>query len=196
MNNDKNVELPQIQKRSDALPNNAIERVEKGVPASIMDIQDKLLEMGKLGRVQDADEMLERYNQARDIFKSQDMRLGIESICLCLGITRQTLWNWERGIGCDNDMQMVAKMIKQANASYLETLTLSGKVSPPVGIFALKNMANWSDTPAIQTSETPQKMLTVKDLQILQFEKGKESAETEEKKLNNWLDDDNKTDFV
>lgn len=167
MNNDKNNDLPQKRSKAKTLPNVAIEQVPKGVPSSIMDIQDQLLEMAKRGRVQTAEEMLERYNYARKIFKENDLRCGIESVALCLGVSRQTLWNWERGYGCDSGMQMVAKMIKQANASYLETLMLSGKVSPPVGIFALKCMSNWVEPTSEPTSEPTKKSLTVKDLKNL-----------------------------
>ena len=73
------------------------------------------------------------------------MRPGVEGLALCLGTTRQTLFNWKLQKGCTEERANMIKASLQFINATLESAFLSGKVNPVSGIFMLKNWAGYCD---------------------------------------------------
>lgn len=77
--------------------------------------------------------------------QSNGMRPGIEGLCLCIGITRQTLYNWKVGKGCSEERSAMTRAAIQFIVANLENAFMSGRLNPVSGIFMLKNWANYAD---------------------------------------------------
>lgn len=88
----------------------------------------------------------ERVQLYFDYCGERELRPGIEGLCLCLGITRQTLWNWKTGTGCTQRRQADVQQAYQLLSAALEQMGLSGKISPPSFIWLQKNWCQYTDT--------------------------------------------------
>ena len=101
--------------------------------------------------------------RCRDYFQyciDTDRRPFIESLCLALGITRQTLWNWEQH---HDERGEIATWCKQIIRSLLEQWSLTGRLNPPVAIFLMKNISGYADSIQIEATtanQTPEPNLT------------------------------------
>lgn len=75
------------------------------------------------------------------------MRLGIETLCGGLGITRQTLLDWERNTygGTSERRQNAVKQVKQLIYAFLEQAGMSGKLSPVTYVWLSKNWMKYRD---------------------------------------------------
>ena len=85
-----------------------------------------------------------------DYFKyciSNDRRPIVQGLCLALGTNRQSLVNWENE---DSPRGQIIRKAKQIIRTLLEDWTVSGKISPPCGIFMLKNYAGLRDDHTIE----------------------------------------------
>lgn len=131
MNNSKS-NFPQMQ----------LEGMEK--PAVQQMVTD-LRQLYDMGRPQNNAELEERINSYFEFCQNSAIRPGIESLCLALHISRTTLFNWSRGSGCDRERQEIAECAKSFVSAFLEQAALSGRISPPTGIFLLKNWCSYKD---------------------------------------------------
>lgn len=97
--------------------------------------------------IHNAEEIAQRCD---DYFKyciSNDRRPIVQGLCLALGTNRQSLVNWENE---DSTRGQVIRTAKQIIRTLLEDWTVSGKISPPCGIFMLKNYAGLRDDHTIE----------------------------------------------
>jgi len=96
---------------------------------------------------------------------SNDMKPGIVGLANALGVSRQTLWNWKTGERGKTMNPACVDLIKKAYnfiEEMLESYMLNGKVSPPNGIFLLKNHFNYRDqTDVVVTPNNPLDNLNV-----------------------------------
>lgn len=99
----------------------------------------------------------ERVQMYFDFCGERQQRPGIEGMCLCLGITRQTLRNWRLGTGCSQRRQSDVQQAYQLISAALEQMGLSGKISPPSFIWLQKNWCDYSDTIRIEADTTQEK---------------------------------------
>jgi hypothetical protein len=79
----------------------------------------------------------------------KDMKPGVEGMCMALGISRSTLWDWEVGRSRsepNGSRSDIIKKSKQFLAQYLEGLAQNGKINPVTAIFMLKNHFNYKDS--------------------------------------------------
>lgn len=107
-----------------------------------------LMELSNRGTPQNDAELAQRIDDYFRFCADRKLRPGVESLALALDIDRSCLWRW-----CGNDAKTksdewirLCRQAKQMIVAFTEAAMLSGKVSPPVGIFALKNIAGWRDT--------------------------------------------------
>ncbi len=123
-------------------PQMQLEEMEK--PAVQQMVTD-LRQLYDMGRPQSNAELEERINNYFEFCQNSAIRPGIESLCLALHISRTTLFNWSRGSGCDRERQEIAECAKSFISAFLEQAALSGRISPPTGIFLLKNWCSYKD---------------------------------------------------
>ena len=114
-----------------------------------MAIQRNCLEFYEAGKtkVKSDKELVERL----DYFFKHCAETGqiptVEKMCLCLGYSRNTIFDWETGRkhGFSPETSDVIKNAKQLIASFDSELLLSGKLNPVAYIFRAKNYYGMKD---------------------------------------------------
>ena len=69
----------------------------------------------------------------------------VEKMVMCLGTIKQTVWNWEQGIGCSHVRMDLIKKAKEFIASFESEMVTEGKINPVVYIFRAKNYFGMKD---------------------------------------------------
>lgn len=105
-----------------------------------------LRELAINGKPKTIEELETRIDDYFKYCQQKDFRCGIESLCLALGVSRQTLWNWCNGIGCSEAWKEKCCIAKQFILTFLEQATWQGKINPASSIFYLKNWGNYKDS--------------------------------------------------
>lgn len=169
-------------------PTTELKTIESG---TVSEINTYLLELSASGEPQTVDELKSRINKYIEFCAHNDIRVGIESLCLALGTNRQKLWRWCRGAekGSNREWQTACIIAKQYVASYLESLMLSGHLNPASSIFLLKNWCGYADKIEIDTETAPAKSISVHDLPTLS-ELTADEHETEPKNAGTGIDID------
>ena len=142
-----------------------------------------LLSLANKGKPKDISELKRRISDYFQFCVDHDFRCGIESISLSLGVTRVTFWNWCAGNGCSREWQEVCTNAKQIIITFLESITLSGRLSPPIAIFALKNWADYKDVRSfddLTPQDAKRPVITTKDIKLLLLESESKSDNTED----------------
>ena len=132
-------------------------------------------------------ELKERIDMFFQFCEDSNIRPGVQALCTALHISRTTLFRWSNGEDCDRERQEIVVMAKSFIESFLEQVTLSGQVSPPVGIFLLKAWCGYKDTISIEESiphEETRRVLRADELPIFL---GKPEEREEWEKRNNIL---------
>lgn len=119
-------------------------------PEKVRAIIHSLRELYDMGKPETNEELRERIDDFFEFCERTSVRPGIQSLCTSLHISRMTLFRWSNGEDCDRERQEIINMAKSFIDSFLEQVTLSGQVSPPVGIFLLKNWCSYKDTVSIE----------------------------------------------
>ncbi|MCX4377738.1 MAG: hypothetical protein OSJ61_16405 [Lachnospiraceae bacterium] len=125
-------------------------------PVKVKAIIHSLRELYDMGKPETNLELKERIDMFFQFCEDSSVRPGVQALCTALHISRTTLFRWSNGEDCDRERQEIVSMAKSFIDSFLEQVTLSGQVSPPVGIFLLKNWCSYKDTVSIEES-TPHK---------------------------------------
>ena len=115
-------------------------------PEFVSEVVSSLKELNNLGRPETDEELRMRINEYFEFCQRTGNRPGIESLCLALHISRTTLFNWNAGINCSKERQEIIRQAKSFIAAFLEQSITRGKISPPSGIFLMKNWLNYKDT--------------------------------------------------
>lgn len=128
-------------------------------PAKVQAIIHSLRQLYDLGKPETNEELKERIDMFFQFCEDSSVRPGIQALCTACHISRTTLFRWSKGEDCDRERQEIVSMAKSFIDSFLEQVTMSGQVSPPVGIFLLKNWCNYKDTVSIEenTPKTEEK---------------------------------------
>ena len=113
-----------------------------------------LSELNELGKPETDQEVQERIDQYFQFCAQSGVRPGIESLCLSLHISRTTLFNWIRGYGCSPERKQIAERAKSFIGAFLEQSVLRGKISPPAGIFVMKNWLGYKYTISLEEIAT------------------------------------------
>ena len=128
------------------------ENVSSAKVGMITDTIYSLRAKGKCETDAEVQTRIESYFQA---CRDASIRPGIESLCACLNISRQTLWNWCAGNGCTQARQEMAQNAKQLINGVLEEMSLNGLISPPTAIFLMKNWMHYKDSVEIEPQGNP-----------------------------------------
>lgn len=156
--------------RADRLPNVAIDNVPPGTASALMNTLSIIAPSDDKKRIQDMtnQELRAEIDSIVNKCIQNDVRIGIEVLCMGLRTTKQTLWNYEHGIGCDEERKNIICDVKQFLRAYIEQLTLTNKVNAPVGIFWSKNYLGMRDVVEVEKAEPQRRALTIAELPKLE----------------------------
>lgn len=104
-----------------------------------------IMELGKAGKPQNIDELKERIALYFRFCEERAYRPGIESLSLALGTNRVQFWRWCGEDAKDTEWRDVCQKARQAIVAFTEAALTSGHLSPPIGIFLMKNIADYRD---------------------------------------------------
>ena len=138
----------------------------------IQEIVTSLKSLYDLGKPIDDNEIEQRINDYFEFIANSSLRPGIESISMALHISRQTFFNWSKGIGCSSRCQELIQCAKAVINSFIEQAMLQGKINPASGIFLCKNWLNYKDTVSLEEAtppEEPKRALSISDLKLLKL---------------------------
>ena len=119
-------------------------------PEKVQELVKSLKQLHDRGKPQTDEEIKQRIDEYFSFCQQSSIRPGIESLCLSLHISRTCLFNWNNGIGCSEKCQEYVQSAKAFISAYIEQAMLSGKISPPSGIFLMKNWLGYKDTVSIE----------------------------------------------
>lgn len=133
----------------------------------VQEIVTSLKQLHDKGKPETDEEIKQRIDEFFSFCQCSSIRPGIESLCLALSISRTTLFNWNNGIGCSPKCQEYIQSAKAFISAFIEQAVLSGKISPPSGIFLMKNWLNYRDTISLEENvpkAEEKRVLTVDEL--------------------------------
>ena len=136
-------------------------------PSTVQEIVTSLRQLYDRGKPETDEEIKQRIDEYFSFCQQSSIRPGIESLCMALHISRTTLFNWNNGIGCSLVCQEHIQSAKALIGAFIEQAMLGGKISPPSGIFLMKNWLSYKDAISIEESipnKEPQHILTADEL--------------------------------
>ena len=95
--------------------------------------------------VQSDDECRERLYWFFDTCEKTGQLPTVEKMIMALGTIKQTVWNWEQGIGCSQVRMDMIKKAKGFIAGFESEMVTEGKINPVVYIFRAKNYFGMKD---------------------------------------------------
>lgn len=121
-------------------------------PEKVQEIVTSLKQLHDKGKPKTDEEIKQRIDEYFSFCESSSIRPGIESLCLSLHISRTCLFNWNNGTNCSPKCQEYIQSAKAFIGAFIEQAMLGGKISPPSGIFLMKNWLSYKDTVSIEES--------------------------------------------
>lgn len=115
-------------------------------PDFVSMVVGSLRELNDLGKPVTDEELENRIDEYFKFCQRTGNRPGVETLCFALHISRTTLFNWNAGLGCGEYRQELISRAKGFIAAFMEQAMTRGKISPPSGIFLMKNWLNYKDT--------------------------------------------------
>ena len=109
-----------------------------------------LNDLYQMGKPESDEEVKERIDKYFEFCENSSIRPGVESLALSLGVTRTTLFYWQRGEGCSRERQELIIKAKAFISAFIEQIMLNNKVYPATGIFLLKNWCSYRDTVEVE----------------------------------------------
>lgn len=95
--------------------------------------------------VKSDDECRQRLYDFFDTCQKTGQLPTVEKMVMALGTIKQTVWNWENGIGCSSVRMDLIKKAKGFIASFESEMVTEGKINPVVYIFRAKNYFGMKD---------------------------------------------------
>lgn len=146
------------------------QKVNNLTPSENQEVAICLYDMPKGEKPRNINELRARLANYFDFCRETGFRCGIETLCLSLGITRQTLLNWCRGEGCSQEWQDQCLLAKQYIYSFLEQASLTGKINPVLAVWYGKNWCGYKDAISLEEN-TPVVVHRSKTLEDIQRER-------------------------
>lgn len=129
-------------------PNNALNGLDGKEITGVT--VNNLLELADKGKPKTAEELEQRIDDYMRFCCERNLRPGVESLCLSLSISRMCFWNWCNGSGLTNKndadrWQEACLRARQIILSFIEAVSLSGRLNPACMCFLLKNWGGYQD---------------------------------------------------
>lgn len=121
-------------------------------PEFVSEVVQSLKELNDLGKPETDQEVADRIEKYFEFCQKNSSRPGIEGLCLALHISRTTLYNWNLGVNCSAYRQEVIANAKRFIGAFIEQAMLRGRISPPSGIFLMKNWLDYKDTVSFENT--------------------------------------------
>ena len=121
-------------------------------PDFVSDVVESLRELNDMGKPVTDEELEKRIDEYFQFCQRTGNRPGIESLCFSLHISRTTLFNWNAGISCTVRRKEIINRAKSFVACFMEQAMTRGKISPPSGIFLMKNWLYYKDTVSFENA--------------------------------------------
>lgn len=128
------------------------QQVDDLEPDFVAEVVESLRELNEMGKPETDEELERRIDEYFQFCQRTGNRPGIESLCFSLHISRTTLFNWNAGRGCSEHRMELINRAKSFVACFLEQAMTRGKISPPSGIFLMKNWLNYKDTVSFENA--------------------------------------------
>lgn len=106
-------------------------------------------DLGRLGKPKTAAELQTRLDDYFKLCKDNAIKPTIEGMALACGVDRRRFWEWCAGKN-GPEYQEICICARQVLTTFLETALYENKINAVAGIFALKNIAGWTDTKQIE----------------------------------------------
>ena len=119
-------------------------------PSAVQGLVTSLRELYDKGKPETDEEVRQRINEYFEFCERSSVRPGVESACMALHVGRTTFFNWSKGVGCSEKRREYIEEAKGFISAYIEQALLSGKISPPSGIFLAKNWLGYRDSISIE----------------------------------------------
>lgn len=130
-------------------PQGALDEMEL---TAVQELVTSLKQLHDKGKPQTDDEIRRRIDEYFTFCQQSSIRPGVESLCMALHISRTTLFNWNNGTNCSRECQELIQSAKSFIGAFIEQAMLGGKISPPSGIFLMKNWLSYKDAISIEES--------------------------------------------
>ena len=127
-------------------------QVDDMEPSTVQELVTSLKQLHDRGKPETDEEIKQRIDEYFSFCQQSSIRPGIESLCMALHISRTTLFNWNNGTGCSEMCQELIQSAKAFIGAFIEQAMLGGKISPPSGIFLMKNWLSYKDAISIEES--------------------------------------------
>lgn len=137
---------------------NQIGKLNELPPSTCGEIVDSIMQLNKLGKPQSDEELQKRIDQFFEFCRTSQVRPGIETLSLALGVNRSTFFRWCRGEGASPERQAICETARNACIAFLEQAHMSGKLNPASGIFLLKNWAGYRDTISLEENSATERI--------------------------------------
>lgn len=90
------------------------------------------------------------------------LRPFIEGLSLCLGTSRQTIWEWSKE---QSERGRIIRKYKQVVMTLLEQWHITGKLNPVSAIFLSKNVGGYTDTVTLEpVNKVPVATMTTEEI--------------------------------
>lgn len=126
------------------------EQLDSVEPSAVQEIVSSLKQLHDRGKPQSDAEVRQRIDDYFAFCEESSIRPGIESLSMALHVSRQSLYRWSVGEDCSTERAELIQSAKAVIAAFLEQCVLQGKISPPSGIFLMKNWLSYKDTLSIE----------------------------------------------
>ena len=114
----------------------------------MQNVTDTLISLYRKGRPSTDAEVKERIEEYFDSCRFGGLRPAMESLCMSLHISRETLRNWKNGVGCSRERQQIIQDARQLVLAESEQMAFQGALHPGVYAFYMKNVGdNYKDAP-------------------------------------------------
>lgn len=121
-----------------------------------------LMNLSAMDKPTDIDELKSRIVFFFDFCAEHNIRPAIFTLAACLGVSRITIYNWRKQVGCSPEWSETINHACDLIYAYLEQCGLQGKVNPATFIFLAKNWMGMKDTISFEEA-TPVKANTSLD---------------------------------
>ena len=135
----------QVVKRKRGLASASIEKTMTASPGDISRAIMAATRYLKADPVRDDDECAERINKYFADCAANGEIPKIENLSLCLGTTRQNVWNWANGTNCSAVRTRMIQRAKDILSAIDAELVATGKIPQVVYIFRAKNFYDMKD---------------------------------------------------
>lgn len=128
-------------------PTNAQPNVTPAEIGQLVGIMDNMRKLPPVSK-REPEKVEERLNYYFQYCTDNGVKPSVEGMSLCLGVSRQSLWEWENDTGSKSG-QLVARAKELIN-SLLTTWTMNGKINAVYTIWLQKNNSGYSDTKTLE----------------------------------------------